>query len=105
MVINFLSKNILFVGLDWERKEVFKRILTANLRIVGYKHDINSTNNCNVIGKIPLADKLIELLDSPKKADKFGSYGYNKILSKYTWDNVDNLIKQNIDKTLDKDRV
>lgn len=59
----YKSKNILFVGIDWERKggpvlvEAFKNILRvhpdANLYIVGCSPEIECAN-CIVVGKIPI---------------------------------------------------
>ncbi|MGE5681848.1 MAG: glycosyltransferase family 4 protein, partial [Bacillota bacterium] len=61
----YRSKNILFVGRDWERKggvqliEAFKKVLKvhpdAKLTIVGCSPDVNITN-CRIIGKIDLKD-------------------------------------------------
>lgn len=61
----FHSKNILFVGVDWERKggptleKAFKIILDkypeTTLTIVGCSPIIN-LNNCIVVGKIPLVE-------------------------------------------------
>lgn len=59
----YKSKNILFVGKDWERKggpqlvEAFKLVLEkhkdATLTIVGCSPDVNIAN-CNIVGKIPV---------------------------------------------------
>lgn len=59
------KKNILFVGIDWERKggpllvEAFKKVSLvhpdASLTIVGSSPKID-INNCNIIGKVPLAE-------------------------------------------------
>jgi glycosyltransferase involved in cell wall biosynthesis len=63
----YLAKNILFVGVDWERKggpillEVFEKVLIrhsdATLTIVGCSPNGVSLPNCSIIGKIP-AEKL-----------------------------------------------
>ena len=60
------TKNILFVGVDWERKggpiliEVFKKILKkhpdASLTIVGSAPKGITIPNCKIIGKIPVED-------------------------------------------------
>lgn len=60
----YFSKNILFVGVEWERKggpillEVFKRILEkfpdASLTIVGCSPKNITLPNCNIVGKIPV---------------------------------------------------
>jgi glycosyltransferase involved in cell wall biosynthesis len=57
--------NILFVGIDWQRKggpalvEAFKKVLNvlpdATLTIVGCSPDLNLPN-CKVVGRIPLAE-------------------------------------------------
>ncbi|HVT86769.1 MAG TPA: glycosyltransferase family 4 protein [Chitinophagaceae bacterium] len=57
-------KNILFVGIEWERKggpfllKVFQKVLEmhpdATLTIVGCTPDTHRTPNCKVIGKIPI---------------------------------------------------
>lgn len=57
-------KNILFVGVDWERKggaillEVFKKVLDvhpdASLTIVGCSPKNIKLPNCNIVGKIPV---------------------------------------------------
>lgn len=61
----FHSKNILFVGVNWERKggptleKAFKIILDkypeSTLTIVGCSPKIN-LKNCNIVGKIPLVE-------------------------------------------------
>ena len=63
----YSSKNILFVGVDWERKggpvllKVFEKVLqkhqNASLTIVGCSPANITLSNCNVVGKIA-ADKL-----------------------------------------------
>lgn len=60
----YLLKNILFVGVEWERKggpillEIFKKVLKkhpdASLTIVGCKPKNISLPNCDIIGKIPV---------------------------------------------------
>jgi len=62
----YYNKNILFVGMNWERKggpiliEVFKKIRTkypdATLTIVGCKPAIVSLPGCKIVGKIPVED-------------------------------------------------
>ena len=64
-VQKYQSKNILFVGVEWERKggpilvEVFKRLIKkypdASLTIVGCKPDI-SLPNCKIVGRIPVEE-------------------------------------------------
>ena len=59
----YKKKNILFVGIDWERKggpelvEAFKRVLKAHpaarLTIVGCSPKVN-VPNCDVVGQVPL---------------------------------------------------
>jgi len=61
----YAKKNILFVGVEWERKggpillQVFEKILAkhpdASLTIVGCSPQI-SLPNCNVVGKIPVEE-------------------------------------------------
>jgi glycosyltransferase involved in cell wall biosynthesis len=61
----YSNKNILFVGIDWERKggpvllEAFKEVLNtypdASLTIIGCTPKVELPN-CNVLGHIPLAD-------------------------------------------------
>ncbi len=61
----YKNKNILFVGIYWERKggpeliEAFKRVLkahpTARLTIVGCSPKLN-VPNCDVVGLVPLED-------------------------------------------------
>lgn len=63
------SKNILFVGVEWERKggeillEVFKEVLKhhpdASLTIVGCNPKNIKIPNCHIVGKIPL-EKVVE---------------------------------------------
>lgn len=60
----YYSKNILFVGVDWERKggpvllEIFEKILAkhpdASLTIVGCSPKNITLPNCNIVGKIPV---------------------------------------------------
>ncbi len=172
----FSSKNILFVGVDWERKggpsleKAFRNILKkhsdATLTIVGCSPKID-IQNCNIIGKVPLAEvgqyyekasifclpttlepfgivfleamsnklpivatdigaipdfiidnkngykikpgdsdalaeKLLVLLESPEKCEQFGKFGFDNILSKYSWDDVGREIKKNISNSLEK---
>jgi len=62
----YFSKNILFVGVEWERKggptllKVFENILKshpdASLTIVGCKPKSITLPNCRVIGKIPVEE-------------------------------------------------
>ncbi|MGN6532211.1 MAG: glycosyltransferase family 4 protein [Ginsengibacter sp.] len=62
----YLSKNILFVGVEWERKggptllKAFENILKshpdASLTIVGCKPKNITLVNCSVIGKIPVEE-------------------------------------------------
>ncbi len=47
-----------------------------------------------------LSEKLINLLESPEKCESFGKYGFEKILDKYTWENVATNIKKQIDGSL-----
>ena len=61
----YRNKEILFVGLEWERKggpelaEAFKRVLevhpTARLTIVGCTPKLNIPN-CDIVGQVPLAN-------------------------------------------------
>jgi glycosyltransferase involved in cell wall biosynthesis len=60
----YFSRNILFIGVDWERKggpilvEIFQKVLEkfsdASLTIVGCNPKNISVPNCNIVGKIPL---------------------------------------------------
>ena len=60
------SKNILFVGVDWNRKggkllvEAFKvvqqQVADATLTIVGCRPVIDDTTNVNVVGRVPLSE-------------------------------------------------
>ena len=69
----YVSRNILFVGVDWERKggpillKVFERILEkypdASLTIVGCNPRIHNLPNCHILGKIPL-EKVASQYDS-----------------------------------------
>lgn len=62
----FYNKNILFVGMNWERKggpiliEVFKNIQSkypdATLTIVGCNPAIGSLTGCRIVGKIPVEE-------------------------------------------------
>ncbi|PSB09472.1 glycosyltransferase family 1 protein [Pleurocapsa sp. CCALA 161] len=61
----FSKQNILFVGVEWERKggpvlvEAFKKVLetypNATLTIVGCKPKL-SIPNCNIVGRVPIQD-------------------------------------------------
>ena len=61
----FYNQNILFIGVEWERKggpvlvEAFTKVLEiypkATLTIVGCEPKINIPN-CNIVGRIPLKD-------------------------------------------------
>jgi glycosyltransferase involved in cell wall biosynthesis len=63
----YASKNILFVGVDWERKggpvllKVFEKVLErhgdASLTIIGCSPENINLPNCNVVGRVS-ADKL-----------------------------------------------
>ena len=67
------SRNILFVGVDWERKggpvlvKVFERVLErfpdASLTIVGCSPRIPPLPNCHIMGRIPL-EKVADQYDS-----------------------------------------
>lgn len=69
----YYSKNILFVGVDWERKggpillKVFEKVLQkhqdASLTIVGCSPINIALSNCNVVGKIP-ADELAKFYNA-----------------------------------------
>jgi glycosyltransferase involved in cell wall biosynthesis len=62
---NYSNKNILFVGIDWERKggpvlvEAFKRVVKvqpeAQLTIVGCTPQVD-VPNCRIIGRVPLQE-------------------------------------------------
>lgn len=43
-----------------------------------------------------LTEKLLELIESPKKCESFGSYGHKLLLKEYTWDTVGKIMKDNI---------
>jgi len=82
----YASKNILFVGLDWERKggpdllEAFQQVLKAHpdahLTIIGPKPSVH-VPNCTILGKLPL-DALLPYYESasifclPTKLEPFG---------------------------------
>jgi glycosyltransferase involved in cell wall biosynthesis len=61
----FSNQNILFVGVEWERKggpiliEAFKKVLQtypdATLTIVGCEPKLN-ISNCNIVGRVPIKD-------------------------------------------------
>lgn len=82
----YKNKNILFVGIDWERKggpelvSAFSKILEkhpdAKLTIIGANPEI-SLLNCNVLGKIPVEQvneyyKSASLFCMPTKREPFG---------------------------------
>ncbi|MCZ2457993.1 MAG: glycosyltransferase family 4 protein [Chitinophagales bacterium] len=168
----YYSKNILFVGVDWERKggplllKVFRKVLErhkdATLTIIGCTPDIENTPNCKVIGKIAPKDlpayfkeaslfcmptlrepfgivfieameyklpiisneigclpdmvvddfngyliddnsidsyyqKICNLLGNPEKCRQMGENGHNYALSRFTWNHVGDILKENID--------
>jgi glycosyltransferase involved in cell wall biosynthesis len=45
-----------------------------------------------------LAQKLIEMLDSPQKCKSFGEYGHQLVWDTYTWEKMGTKIKQNIER-------
>jgi len=171
-------KNILFVGVDWERKggpileKAFKKVLQkhpdSSLTIVGCSPKLE-LENCTVVGNLPLqevlsyyekadifclptlrepfgivfieamayelpivatdigvipdfiingkngyrvkpedfellAEKLIELLDSPEKCEAFGKYGAHHIASEYRWEKVGKKIYDSIENSLKTDK-
>jgi glycosyltransferase involved in cell wall biosynthesis len=67
------SKNILFVGVEWQRKggpillKVFEQVLArypdASLTIVGCNPKNINLPNCNIIGKVSV-DQVIEYYNS-----------------------------------------
>lgn len=82
----YSKKNILFVGIDWERKggpqliEAFKLLLNfypdAQLTIVGCSPEV-SVPNCNVVGRVPSSEvgKYYEnasIFCMPTKIEPFG---------------------------------
>jgi glycosyltransferase involved in cell wall biosynthesis len=82
----YAQKNIVFVGVEWERKggpvmlEAFKILLkkfpTAHLDIIGCSPKID-VPNCNVVGKIPLAKvseyyKQASVFCLPTRLEPFG---------------------------------
>jgi glycosyltransferase involved in cell wall biosynthesis len=165
------TKNILFVGVEWERKggpillKVFEKVLSkhpdASLTIVGCHPQNITLPNCTIAGKIPIdqvsdyynqanifclptmrepfgvafieamnfrlpivannigcipdfvkndfngflidnniddyTDAICLLLDNPEKCRQMGENGYERARSKFTWDIVGRLIKENID--------
>ncbi len=168
----YARQNILFVGVEWERKggfvlvEAFKIVLNrfpkATLNIVGCTPKIDLPN-CRVVGKVPLAEiseyfkqasvfclptklepfgivfleamahklpvvatnigaipefiiegkngylvepdrpqqlaeKLIELLDSPAQCQSFGEYGHRRFWDIYTWEKTGVRIRENIER-------
>lgn len=170
----YFSKNILFVGVEWERKggptllKVFENILKshpdASLTIVGCNLKNITLPNCRVIGKIPVeeiskyyesasifclptlrepfgiafieamnyrlpiiannigsisdlvvnnyngylidnninayTEAICKLLDNPIKCREMGENGYQYTQSRFTWEVVGKIIKQNISKAL-----
>ncbi len=165
------TKNILFVGLDWERKggpvliEVFKNILLrhpdASLTIVGAKPKIDNLPNVMIVGEVPIKEvrkyyeqatifmmptqrepfgmvfieamnyqlpivasnigcipdmvlndfngylinnndvkaytrTVCTLLDNPQKCSEMGNNSYELANSKFRWDKVGALLKENI---------
>lgn len=170
----YKSKNILFVGIDWDRKggptvvEAFRNILKvhpdAHLYIVGCSPDIDCPN-CVIVGKIPidqvaayyqksaifclpttlepfgvvfleaaayklpvvathvgaipdfvkegengflvspydstaLAQKLIELLNSPQKCQLMGANNFTRNLHIYNWDSVAKKFRDHVEAIL-----
>ena len=80
------NKNILFVGIDWERKggpellEAFRQVLNvhpdAHLTIVGCSPQVNLPN-CHVMGRLPLAEvktyyRQASVFCLPTKLEPFG---------------------------------
>lgn len=173
-VNRYAQKNILFVGVDWERKggpvllEAFRNVLKihpdARLTIVGCSPQVDAPN-CNVVGRVPLsevsgfyeqaslfclptrlealgivfleafahklpvvatnlggipdfvsngkngylveyndvetlANRLIELLEDPKKCEIFGENGYRAVMERYNWNKVGVNIRKNIELVL-----
>lgn len=167
----YASMNILFVGIDWERKggpvlvEAFKIVLArfpnASLTILGCTPKINLPN-CHVMGKVPLAEvseyfrkaavfclptrlepfgivfleamahklpivatnigaipeftidgkngytiepndphklaeKLMELIDSPERCKAFGTAGHQLLWNTYTWKKTGLRLRENIE--------
>lgn len=83
---DYTNKNILFVGLDWERKggpelvEAFKTVLQhhpdAQLTIVGCSPTVD-VPNCNIVGPVPLEQvssfyKNAAIFCLPTKLEPFG---------------------------------
>ncbi|MFC0878568.1 glycosyltransferase family 4 protein [Saccharicrinis sp. FJH2] len=83
---NYSNKNILFVGINWERKggpvliEAFKKIRhihpDATLTIVGCSPKLQ-VENCHIVGKIPLKDveyyyKHASIFVLPTNVEPFG---------------------------------
>lgn len=82
----YRNKNILFVGIDWERKggpellEAFRQVLTvhpdAHLTIVGCSPQVNLPN-CHVLGRLPLTElkthyRQASIFCLPTKLEPFG---------------------------------
>ncbi len=168
----YSNLNILFVGVEWERKggpilvEAFKIVLNrlpnASLTILGCKPELNLPN-CHVLGKVPLAEvseyykkaavfclptrlepfgivfleamahklpvvatnigaipefiiegkngylvepnnpqqlaeKLIDLLESPDRCKAFGASGHQLLWDIYTWEKTGVRIRENIER-------
>lgn len=166
----YAKKNILFLGLEWQRKggptliEAFRSVLErhpdATLTIVGCTPKIE-LQNCRVIGRVPLssaknylqqasifclpttlepfgivfleamahrvpiigtrigaipefihenkngftvepgnahqlADRILELIDSPEKCEAFGDYGHALFWKQYTWAKTGQRINETI---------
>lgn len=83
---SYRNKNILFVGVDWERKggpelvEAFRQVLAvhpdARLTIVGCNPTVD-VPNCDIIGRIPLAQvgdyyRRASIFCLPTKLEPFG---------------------------------
>ncbi|MBP8001559.1 MAG: glycosyltransferase family 4 protein [Chloroflexi bacterium] len=83
---SYQNKNILFVGIDWQRKggpellAAFRQVLTvhpdAHLTIVGCSPQVN-TPNCEVIGRVPLNEisyyyRRASIFCLPTKLEPFG---------------------------------
>lgn len=83
----YTNKNILFVGIDWERKggpdlvQAFRKVLNvhrdASLTIVGCMPTIDNLPNCNIEGRVPLINvakyyKEATIFCLPTKLEPFG---------------------------------
>jgi glycosyltransferase involved in cell wall biosynthesis len=168
----YATQNIIFVGVDWERKggpvlaEAFKLVLNklpnASLTILGCTPNLNLPN-CQILGRVPLAEvseyykkaavfclptrlepfgivfleamahklpvvatnigaipesivegkngylvdpdnpqqlaeKLIDLLESPDRCQEFGLYGHRLLWDTYTWEKTGARIRENIER-------